>query len=72
VVERAGGLVISTSANAPGEPALVHPESPLAERVELVVDQGELSGVPSTVVEIAKDGIRVLREGAVRVAGGPS
>ncbi len=71
VVEAAGGLVISTSVNAPGEPPLIRPEGPLTERVDLVVDQGELSGVPSTVVEVVRNRIRVLREGSVRVTGGP-
>jgi L-threonylcarbamoyladenylate synthase len=70
VVGGAGGLVISTSANAPGEAPLVRAGGPLAERVDLVVDRGELDGVPSTVVEISGDRVRVLREGAVRVGGG--
>jgi L-threonylcarbamoyladenylate synthase len=67
VVAGAGGLVISTSANAPGAPPLIRPEGPLAERVDLVVDRGELKGVPSTVVEVQGERIRVLREGAVRI-----
>lgn len=69
VVEGAGGLVISTSANAPGEPPLIRAEGLLTEQVDLVVDQGELSGVPSTVVEIDRNRIRVVRAGAVRVTG---
>jgi tRNA threonylcarbamoyl adenosine modification protein (Sua5/YciO/YrdC/YwlC family) len=69
VASAAGGLVISTSANEPGDPAMVRPEGPLLHRVDLVVDQGELSGTPSTVVAVEGNDLRVLREGAVRVAG---
>jgi len=69
VVSAAGGLVISTSANEPGDPALTRPEGPLLDRVDLVVDQGALSGTPSTVVAVEGDDLRVIREGAVRVAG---
>lgn len=69
VVAGAGGIVLSTSANAPGAPSLIRPEGPLAERVDLVVDQGALSGAPSTVVAIEGDLVRVLREGAVALHG---
>jgi tRNA threonylcarbamoyl adenosine modification protein (Sua5/YciO/YrdC/YwlC family) len=69
VVAGAGGLVISTSANDPGDPAMIRPEGPWAERVDLVVDQGALSGAPSTVVAVEGEELCVLREGAVRVTG---
>jgi tRNA threonylcarbamoyl adenosine modification protein (Sua5/YciO/YrdC/YwlC family) len=69
IVAAAGGLVISTSANEPGDPAMIRPEGPLADRADLVVDQGALSGVPSTVVAVEGEDLRVLREGAVRVTG---
>ncbi|MBI4364798.1 MAG: threonylcarbamoyl-AMP synthase [Candidatus Latescibacteria bacterium] len=69
VVEGVQGLVISTSANATGEPPLVRAEGPLTKRVDLVVDGGELSGVPSTVAEVSGERVRVLREGAVRLEG---
>jgi tRNA threonylcarbamoyl adenosine modification protein (Sua5/YciO/YrdC/YwlC family) len=69
VVASAGGLVISTSANEPGVPAMVRPEGPSADRADLVVDQGALSGVPSTVVAVEGEDLRVLREGAVPVTG---
>ncbi len=69
VVAGAGGVVLSTSANEPGEDPLIRPEGAYAERADLVVDQGPLSGAPSTVVAVEGDQVRVLREGAVRLSG---
>jgi L-threonylcarbamoyladenylate synthase len=69
VVSASGGLVISTSANEPGDPAMVRPEGPLLQRVDLVVDQGALSGTPSTVVAVEGNDLRVVREGAIRLPG---
>ena len=69
VVAGAGGIVLSTSANETGEPASVRPEGPLASRVNLIVDQGTLSGTSSTVALVEGDRVRVLREGAVRLGG---
>lgn len=71
VVAAAGGIVLSTSANAPGEAALIRPEGPIAERADLVVDQGPLSGTPSTLALVLGDRARVLREGAVRLRESP-
>ncbi|HXF58531.1 MAG TPA: L-threonylcarbamoyladenylate synthase [Candidatus Saccharimonadales bacterium] len=67
VVRNATGLVISTSANEPGAPPMLRPDGFPSEIVDLVVDQGPLSGTPSTVVRIQTDGVTVLREGAVRI-----
>jgi L-threonylcarbamoyladenylate synthase len=69
VVSASGGLVISTSANEPGDPAMVRPEGPLLQRVDLVVDQGALFGTPSTVVAVEGNDLRVVREGAIRLPG---
>jgi len=69
VVVGAGGIVISTSANETGRPAMIRPEGELLARVALVVDQGELSGTPSTIARIEEERVRVLREGAVRLGG---
>ena len=69
VVAAAGGLVVSTSANESGNPAMTLPKGPLLDLVDLVVDRGALSGTPSTVVAVDGDDLRVLREGAVRVTG---
>lgn len=64
-----GGLVLSTSANAPGEPPALTAEGFLSEQADLVVDQGPLSGIPSTIVRVERGMVRVLREGAVRIGG---
>jgi len=69
VVAAVHGIVLSTSANEPGGTPPTRPEGALAERADLVVDQGTLSGTPSTVVAIEGDLVRVLREGAVRLRG---
>jgi L-threonylcarbamoyladenylate synthase len=69
VVADAGGIVLSTSANAPGAPPWIRPEVTIAERADLVVDKGTLSGTPSTVVAVEGDLVHVLREGAVRLRG---
>ena len=69
-VSAAGGIVASTSANLEGEPPAVTAAGPVAEQADLVVDSGPLSGVPSTVVAVDGDSVRVLREGAVRIGPG--
>src|SRR5512132_2089700 len=69
----AGGLVVSTSANAPGAPPASRapvPES-VPEGVLLVVDSGHLSGEPSTVVRAVGERLTVLRGGALRLPGSP-
>jgi len=68
-VQETGGIVISTSANEPGNPPMVRVEGPLETKVDLVVDQGTLSGTPSTIVLVQGESMRVLREGAVDVSG---
>ncbi len=66
----AGGIVASTSANLEGEPPALTAEGPIAAQTDLVVDAGRLSGLPSTVVAVEEDFVRVLREGAVRIGPG--
>jgi len=67
VARIAEGILISTSANEPGQPPRVRADGPLSESVDLVVDQGALSGTPSTLVSVQGDEVRVLREGSVRL-----
>ena len=67
VVARCEGLVLSTSANAPGAPPAVEVGGSLPDQVDLAVDQGRLSGVPSTIVRVERGVISVLRQGAVRI-----
>jgi L-threonylcarbamoyladenylate synthase len=66
IVRRAGALA-ATSANLPGgpEPARLQdiPEA-LRHAVAVVVDGGDLPGVPSTVIDFTSSPPRVLREGA--------
>jgi L-threonylcarbamoyladenylate synthase len=64
--------VFQTSANLSGEPAPARFEDvpqPILDGVELAIDGGELTGLPSTVVDVAsidEDGSwRILRDGAV-------
>ena len=71
VVQNASGIVISTSANDPGKPPMTRPGTFPDEGVDLIVDQGELSGIPSTLVSVRGEEIVVLREGAVRWEGHP-
>lgn len=71
VVRASGGILLSTSANAPGASAPASPERLREEVVDLLVDAGPLSGIPSTVARVAGDDVRVLREGAVRLGEAP-
>lgn len=68
IVERVGA-VAATSANLHGGPDPRRLEDvPEAIREQAVlVDGGELPGVPSTVVEITTSEVRIVREGAVPV-----
>ena len=65
------GPIATTSANLHGEPtpitALAAGES-LSGQVDLVVDGGPAGSVPSTVVEVGRDGWRVLRVGSITEA----
>jgi L-threonylcarbamoyladenylate synthase len=70
VLSRAG-LVMATSANLPGGPDPARLEDvpdKILEGCGAVIDAGELPGVPSTVIDLAGDVPRVLREGAVSEA----
>ncbi len=64
--------VFQTSANRSGEPAVQRLErvpEPIRAGADLVIDGGELPGLPSTVVDVAAieedGGWTVLREGAI-------
>jgi L-threonylcarbamoyladenylate synthase len=70
VVSRAG-LVMATSANLPAGPdpaRLQDVPDKILEGCGAVLDAGELPGVPSTVIDLAGDEPRVLRQGAVSEA----
>jgi L-threonylcarbamoyladenylate synthase len=62
------GLVMATSANLPGGPDPARLEDVPDEILEgcgVAIDAGELPGVSSTVIDLAADEPKVLREGAV-------
>ncbi len=67
VVRSCGGILLSTSANAPGAPAPASPERLREDGIDLLVEAGALSGIPSTVARVKGSDVRVLREGAVRL-----
>ena len=61
------GPLVSTSANLAGEPPCVTADLALASfpSVAVVLDAGELSGTPSTIVDARSPEVRILREGRV-------
>jgi L-threonylcarbamoyladenylate synthase len=65
------GAVAATSANRHGDPdphRLEDVPAEIREACGAVVDGGELSGVPSTVVDLSGPEPRIVREGAVPAA----
>ncbi|MGH7680422.1 MAG: L-threonylcarbamoyladenylate synthase [Candidatus Eiseniibacteriota bacterium] len=71
VAEACGGVLLSTSANAPGAAPPATAAGLDEGRADLLVDAGPLSGVPSTVARVEGEDVRVLREGAVRLGEPP-
>lgn len=69
LAERAGGLLIATSANRSGEPACRRVEDLPPEfiaRVDGVLDAGELpGGLPSTLVAVTPFGVTLVRAGCI-------
>ena len=64
----AGCVLFQTSANRSGEPAASHfvdVDPAIVAAVDLAIDGGELTGKPSTVVDVTGAGWSVLREGAM-------
>jgi L-threonylcarbamoyladenylate synthase len=62
------GAVVATSANRPGEPdpkRLEDVPEEMRAAAGAVVDGGELSGTPSTVIDLTGAEPRILREGAL-------
>ncbi|HEY5059522.1 MAG TPA: L-threonylcarbamoyladenylate synthase [Gaiellaceae bacterium] len=65
------GVVVATSANAPGRPDPARLEdvpAELREKAAAFVDCGELPGMPSTVIDFTGPEPRVVREGAASSA----
>ena len=68
VVAAAGDAVYSTSVNRSGTPPLTDIEAICREfedSVSLIVDAGNLEGLPSTLVDLSSGTPRVLRQGSV-------
>jgi L-threonylcarbamoyladenylate synthase len=69
LARRAGGAIVSTSANFSGEPPPTAPEElapDLLARIDHVLDGGRTQGGrPSTIVEVAGGTLRLLREGVI-------
>ncbi|HSQ58839.1 MAG TPA: Sua5/YciO/YrdC/YwlC family protein, partial [Acidobacteriota bacterium] len=68
VVRASGGVLLTTSANRPGEPPPARIEDAALEGVALAVDAGGLSGLPSTLATVVGSTVKVLREGSVVLA----
>ncbi len=69
VARASEGLLLSTSANRPGRNPPARAEDAETDGVDLVLDAGPLTGLPSTIVRVDPGGCQILREGAVRVGG---
>ncbi len=63
-VQRAGIPFVTTSVNISGEPHLVNPsklKSEISEQIDVLIDEGILSGKPSTVIDLTESEPKVLR-----------
>lgn len=70
LVGELGSPILSTSANLSGAEPIGDPteiQSTLGKQVDLILDMGVLSRIPSTVISLVEDDVRVLREGAGEV-----
>lgn len=67
LVRELGNPILSTSANPSGVEPLGDPseiQDSLGKQVDLILDCGVLSRLPSTVISLVDDQVKVLREGA--------
>ena len=69
LVRACGGALTATSANISGEPparTAKEVERYFPEGIDLIIDSGEVSATePSTVIDVTKEEVRLVREGAV-------
>lgn len=69
IIESAGGILATTSANISGEktPSSYEELSPVfKERVDIVIDGGKCPiGTASTIIDMSKSEIKILREGSI-------
>lgn len=69
IIESAGGILPTTSANISGEPTPRSYEElsdKFKERVDIIIDGGESPiGEASTIIDMSNKNIRILREGSI-------
>ncbi len=69
IIDSAGGILATTSANISGEatPSSFDELSPIImERVDIIVDGGKCPiGTASTIIDMSKSKIKILREGSI-------
>lgn len=69
VIAACGGALAVTSANLSGRSearSAGEVQATLGDHLSVIVDGGEATGgVPSTVVDLTRDGMRILRQGAI-------
>ena len=67
-----GGPITATSANLSGAPAIADVaelREVFRDKIKVILEDGNLAGgVPSTVIEFAETGYRIVRPGAVSAA----
>ncbi len=67
LVTELGNPILSTSANRTGQEPLNNPpeiQEVLGDEIDIILDCGVLPRVPSTIVSLVGDKVRVLRDGA--------
>ena len=70
IIEKSGGVVLTTSANISGESAVKRIEDlskELIKNVDIIIsnEKSELTGKPSTIVKFENGGLTLLREGNI-------
>jgi L-threonylcarbamoyladenylate synthase len=69
LLKACGYPIVSTSANLSGQPAATTAQeviSPFNDYLDLIVDGGKTpSDIPSTVVDLTKSPVKIVREGAI-------
>ncbi len=69
LLKHCGFPIVSTSANASGQPAATNTQDVIAQfekELDLIIDGGPTPGaVPSTIVDVTKSPARIVREGAI-------
>jgi len=67
------GPLVTSSANAPGEPPatdLAEAKAYFSDQVDFYVDGGHRVGLPSTIVRVQNGAVEILRQGAAKLMEG--